>query len=93
MDVMKLSEISGEIANAFKEGELMEVHLDGHGISEMGVMWRGHHIFLSWYSPTTPRHLSIDGNRFFPKGRNSKVIFRAAIERANELTDEFLARL
>jgi hypothetical protein len=53
-------------------------------------MYNGRKVVVTWYSTSNPRSLSIDGNTSFPEGRDSKLIFNAAIGRAKNLINEDL---
>ncbi len=81
------------IAESFRTSRLEHCNVNGHGISEMSVEWRGHTIGLSWYTGRNPRSLCIDNNSGFPMGADSLHIFHAAWERADQITSEMITRL
>ena len=80
-------------AESFRTGQLMHCDVNGHGISEMSIVWRSHTIGLSWYGRGEPRSLSIDRKSGFPKGADSLHIFHAAWKRADQITSEMITRL
>lgn len=84
------STMAQSIAQEFREGELLERQLDGHGISCMTVAVSGVRVDLSWYSNVgdRPRSISIDGHSSIPKGIDSMHIFSAAIARSYCLVEE-----
>jgi len=81
------------IAETFRTSPLEHCDVNGHGISEMSVEWRGHTIGLAWYGRGRPRSLCIDNDTGFPEGADSLHIFQAAWARADQITSEMIARL
>ena len=88
-----ISPAAKSIAESFRTGRLEHCDINGHGISEMSVEWRGHAIRLSWYVRRKPRSLRIDNNSGFPMGADSLHIFQAAWERSDQITSEMVASL
>ena len=90
-DVTPAEAVAESIAQAFRSDDVQS-DLDSFGISSMSVIWRGTKVEAKWFSSGSPYELIIGNDSSFPSGY-AKVIFRAAIARANSLTNERISRL
>lgn len=88
----KSREVAESIAQEFLSGEITVRDIQANGISELGVVWRGKRVRISWYSVNIPRTLEIDGMASLPMS-DHMIILRAAQTRANHISNEDLENL
>ncbi len=92
------SVVAKEIAATFQSGALTVANISPRSISELGTTYLGKPVLVTWYpggfGPRRLRTISVDGTEgVFPDGADAKLIFKAALSRADRLIDAKMAEL
>lgn len=83
-------EIKRKLIEIAENGQVTRKHLEKSGISDLVVSYKGHSLYVTWYPPMffgrgTLRSLSIDGYETTLDSWDNSSVFKAMLNRADEL--------